>query len=153
MQVGPLVRNLALHSIILGISLLIFADAPGAQTAVYRCADRNGWVYSDLPCDDEAIPHEIDNSRVTVYTPLKITSNPPAERASSPVPARQPKEKRARRSAGADPLAQRIKCLRLDQKLRDLRTRMRTGYGVQEGERLKARQRQLKDQRRAARCR
>ncbi len=34
-------------------------------------------------------------------------------------------------------------CAKLEQALRDVRTKMRSGYGAKEGERLKARHRQL----------
>lgn len=45
-----------------------------------------------------------------------------------------------------------MKCAKLDQSLRDVRSKMRAGYGVKEGERLKARQRQLAGQRRMQKC-
>lgn len=144
------VRKVAIYPVILGISLLIRADAAGAQTDIYRCPGTNGVVYSDRPCDDRADPHEIDNSRITVYTPLKITPEPPAGPASATAPTRQPKKRRVR--SGPDPGDHRSKCARLDQRLRDVRTKMRTGYGVEEGERLRARQRQLNEQRRTEKC-
>ncbi|HEY0940683.1 MAG TPA: hypothetical protein VGE08_11345 [Steroidobacter sp.] len=134
--------------IVLGISLLMRADVSGAQTAVYRCAGEQGVVYSDVPCDEAASVHEIDDSRITVYTPLEITSGP----APAAVPAKQTKGRRIKPGPAAGRDAHRIMCAKLDQRLRDVRTKMRAGYGVEEGERLKARHRQLNEQRRAERC-
>lgn len=133
--------------ILTGISLLMLADAPGAQPAIYRCIGEDGVVYADRPCEGGADPHELDDSRVTIYTPA-----PAVERPTVTKPARQPEERRPQARRVADPDAHRAKCASLDQRLRDIRTRMRTGYGVKEGERLKARQRQLKEQRRAGKC-
>lgn len=134
-------------AIVLGTSLLIVAPASHAQPTIYRCAGEGGVVYSDRPCGAGADPHEIDDSRVTVYTPAPV-----AERASAAVPAKQSKTRRSKAGGAADAERQRAKCARLDQGLRDVRTKMRTGYGAREGERLKARQRQLDQQRRTQKC-
>lgn len=131
----------------LGSLLLVCVHAPGAQSVIYRCEGEGGVVYSDRACGAGADPHEIDDSRVTVYTP-----EPVDDRASPAVPAKPPKRGRAKPKKIADPGEQRSKCARLDQGLRDIRTKMRAGYGVKEGERLRARQRQLGEQRRAQKC-
>lgn len=145
------VQKVAIFPVFLGISLLMRADEPRAQTDIYRCAGANGVVYSDRPCDDRANPHEIDNSRITLYTPLKIAPEPPAEPASATTPARQTNKRQSK--SAPDSGEHRSKCAKLDQGLRDVRTKMRTGYGVEEGERLRARQRQLNEQRRTEKCR
>ncbi|HEY0683561.1 MAG TPA: DUF4124 domain-containing protein [Steroidobacter sp.] len=127
--------------------LLIGATAPHAQTVIYRCEGEDGVVFSDRGCEAGADPHEIDDSRVTVYTPAPVD-----ERASAASPSKRPKAGRTKPSKAADPGQQRLKCVRLDQGLRDVRIKMRSGYGVQEGERLKERRRQLEEQRRAQKC-
>lgn len=130
-----------------GILLSALVQTSVAQTAVYRCVGDSGVVYTDRPCATGADPHEIDDSRVTVYTP------PPAvERASAPSPAARPKTSRAKAGRAADPARHRLQCAKLDQALRDVRTKMRSGYGAKEGERLKARQRQLTERRRTQKC-
>jgi hypothetical protein len=140
--------KIALSAIVLGTGLLSLAQS-SAQPPIYRCAGEDGLIYTDRPCEGGAEPHEIDGSRVTVYTPAPV-----AERASAAAPIKQPKKaKRARSGRTADPGQQRAKCARLEQGLRDVRTKMRSGYGVREGERLKTRQRQLNQQRRAQKCR
>lgn len=133
-------------AVVLGTGLLILAELSGAQTTIYRCAGEDAVVYSDQPCEPGADLHEMDDSRVTVYTPAPI-----AQRASTAAP-KQPKASRARSERAADPAQHRAKCDRLDQGLRDVRTKMRSGYGAKEGERLKARQRQLGEQRRVQKC-
>ena len=138
--------KVATFAIALGVGLLTLVHMAGATPTVYRCASADGVVYTDRPCDGAADPHEIDDSRVTVYTPAPV-----AERASAATP-KPSKVRRAQPGRAADPAAHRIKCARLDQGLRDVRTKMRTGYGAKEGERLTARQRQLNEQRRAQKC-
>lgn len=133
-----------------GIGLLTLVVSSGAQPAIYRCVEAGGVVYTDRPCEGAADPREIDDSRVTVYTP------PPVVRSSSKAkPAKPTKpitDKRARSVRSADLDRHRARCARLDQGLRDVRSKMRTGYGVKEGERLQARQRQLNEQRRIQKC-
>ncbi|HEY5757451.1 MAG TPA: DUF4124 domain-containing protein [Steroidobacter sp.] len=112
---------------------------------IYRCTDQGGTVYSDRPCAENAAPHEIDDSRVTVYTPV------PTE--SRAVTAKPTEAKRAKAGRLPDPAKHEATCAKLEQGLRDVRTKMRTGYGAKEGERLKERQRQLDRRRRTEKCR
>lgn len=134
-------------SIIIAINLLMAAHASSAQPAIYRCIDEGEVLYTDRPCEGGAEPHELDDSRVTVYTPAPVV-----EPTTQTTPARQSKERRARSERAPDPDAHRAKCAGLNQRLRDVRSKMRMGYGVKEGERLKARRRQLNEQRRAQKC-
>lgn len=140
--------KVATPAIALGIGLLVPVWSSGAQPAIYRCAGAGGVVYTDRPCESGANPHEVDNSRITVYT-----LTPAAERASAPTPTKQSKGRRAQPGRAADPAEHRTKCAKLEQGLRDVRSKMRSGYGAKEGERLKARQRQLNERRRAQKCR
>lgn len=140
--------KVAALTIVVGIGLLTPGREPDAQPAIYRCAVEGGVVYTDRPCEGGAEPHEIDDSRVTIYAP-----EPAAEPAPIATPTKQSKVRRAKSGLAADPDQHRIDCLKIEQRLRDVRTRMRTGYGAREGERLKVRQRQLNEQRRAQKCR
>lgn len=130
-----------------GFLLLICVLVSDAQSVIYRCESEGGVVYSDRACEADADPHEIDDSRVTVYTPEPVADRAPPARAAKP-----PKPRRAKPKKAVDAGEQQSKCARIEQGLRDIRTRMRAGYGVKEGERLKARQRQLSEQRRARKC-
>ncbi|MBM0104460.1 hypothetical protein JM946_06865 [Steroidobacter sp. S1-65] len=129
------------------LGALLLAPLLEAQPVIYRCEGPAGVVYSDRACAAGADPHEIDDSRVTVYTP-----EPVADRASPSPSAKPPKPRRSKASKVLDPNERRSDCARLDRGLRAVRAKMRAGYGVEEGERLKARQRQLVEQRRAQKC-
>ncbi|MDY6946089.1 MAG: hypothetical protein SXG53_10245 [Pseudomonadota bacterium] len=131
----------------LGIGLLMVARSSQAHPPIYRCESAGGVVFTDRPCGSGASPHEVDDSRVTVYTPAPLV-----ERAPAPTASKQAKAKRAGPGRAADPAVHQAKCARLEQGLRDLRAKMRGGYGAREGERLKARQRQLNEQRRTQKC-
>ncbi|MBL8267433.1 DUF4124 domain-containing protein [Steroidobacter sp.] len=136
---------------VLGILVLVgVASGADAQPAIYRCAGASGTVYSDRPCGADADQHQTDTSRVTVYTPA-----PTPERTLPAATANKAASKRPKsgRGAGTDPAKHGLKCAKLDQALREVRTKMRTGYGAKEGERLKARQQRLGEQRRTEKCR
>jgi hypothetical protein len=143
-----------------GLFVLGFAHVSGAQPAIYRCTSESGLVFSDRPCAAGADAHEIDDSRVTVYkAPPEASggSGTASKRtARSQAPARS-KVGRSKAARGADPAKHQAqhqaRCAKLEQGLRDVRTKMRTGYGAKEGERLKARQRKLNEQRRTQKCR
>jgi hypothetical protein len=127
---------------------MLSAPVFGAQTTIYRCTDEGGTVYSDRPCDQNTDPHEIDDSRVTVYTPAPMGPSTATTSSAKPTQA-----KRAKAGRIPDPAKHEATCAKLEQGLRDVRTKMRTGYGAKEGERLKERQRQLDNRRRAEKCR
>jgi hypothetical protein len=118
------------------------------STPIYRCPGPGETVYSDRPCAENATPHEIDDSRVTVYTPAPMTS-----RAATSTSAKPTKAERAKAGRLPDPAKHEATCAKLEQGLRDVRSKMRTGYGAKEGERLKERQRQLDRRRRTEKCR
>jgi hypothetical protein len=126
---------------------LLITQSVGAQTNVYRCAGEAGTVYSDRPCAHNADVHKIDDSRVTVYTPVIEDKAATKTASARPTKARPPKRARL-----PDPAKHQLTCAKLEQSLRDVRAKMRSGYGVAEGERLKARQRQLDQRRRLEKC-
>src|SRR5687768_5633951 len=92
-------------AIVLGVSLLIFVNASGAQPDIYRCEGAGGVVFTDRPCESGANPHEVDDSRVSVYTPP-----PDAPRASGSTPTKQPKARRAKAGRAMDPAEHQAKC-------------------------------------------
>ena len=138
------------------VSTVAAADSP----PIYRC-DRDGVVvFSDLPCGVDASLHESDGNNVTVYA-APITSSRSAASRGERASARESKSesqsiRRQRREADqlrrADERRQ-VACAKLGQQLQDIRNKMRGGYGVSEGERLKARQKQLDERRRREKCR
>lgn len=132
--------------VMLVLGSLLSTQPAEAQVTIYRCVGETGTVYSDLPCAQNAGPHQLDDSRVTVY------EAPADQQHVTTAPAKPVKAKPPKKARLADPAKHRLSCSRLEQALRDVRTKMRTGYGVKEGERLKARQRQLDQRRRLEKC-
>jgi len=133
----------------IGLLVLAFTEtAVAGRPTIYRCG-ADPAVYSDRPCGAAASLHTSDDSRVTVYE-----APPATEQASTPVQKKSARPRlKASRKAAAGHEQRQAKCNKLDQSLRDVRTKMRTGYRVGEGERLKARQRRLTEQRRTEKCR
>jgi hypothetical protein len=105
----------ATPAVVLGIGLLILVHASGAQLAIYRCDSAGGVVYTDRPCESGANPHQVDDSRVSVYTPSPVTP-----RASASTPTKQPQPRRAKAGRAVDPAEQQAKCDKLKQGLRDV---------------------------------
>jgi hypothetical protein len=136
--------NIARKTLCAG-GLALLGSVAGAET-IYRCEGPDGLVFSDRPCAADAAVHTADGAHVTFYD-----APPISERASEPR-SRASTAKSARKSSAADAKHQKA-CARLDRSLREVRTKLRTGYGVKEGERLKARQRQLAERRRLEKCR
>jgi hypothetical protein len=126
--------------------LVLFSAVAAAET-IYRCEGAGGLVYSDRPCGTEAKVHIGEGAAVSVYDapPISNHASPPRSKPSTA-------SKLARKHAAAVARHQAA-CAKLDQSLREVRTKLRTGYGVKEGERLKSRQRQLAERRRVEKCR
>lgn len=118
-----------------------------ALVLVYRCTVDGVTTYSDRPCAPEAVPYQPDSGRVSTYDP------PPA--SQTPAPAQPPrKSPTRRRGAGdADQGRHAAACDRIRNSLRDVAARMRAGYDVKQGERLRERKAKLEQQRRAQKCR
>jgi hypothetical protein len=130
--------------------LALLGAVAGAET-IYRCESSGGLVFSDRPCAANAEIHKTDDGRVTVYD-----APPISQRASEPPskPAKTARSAQKSAAAHAKHLAKhQATCAKLNQSLREVQTRLRTGYGVKDGERLKTRQRQLAERRRTEKCR
>lgn len=118
-----------------------------ALALIYRCTVGGVTTFSDRPCAPEAAPYQPDTSRVSTYDPP--AAGPATAQAKPPrnAPARR------RRSDGADQVRHAAECERLRNALRDVAERMRAGYNVKQGERLRERKSKLEQQRRAQKCR
>jgi hypothetical protein len=129
-------------------AMALMSTVAAAET-IYRCERSGGLVFSDRPCADDAAVHATDGSRVSVYAapPISERASEPRSRASASTPS-----KSARRGA-AEHAKHQAACAKLDQSMSEVRTKLRTGYGVKEGERLKGRQRELAERRRKEKCR
>jgi hypothetical protein len=114
---------------------------------VYRCTVGGVTTYSDRPCSPDAAPYEPDTSRVSTYDP------PPVSQKATPAPPARTSPARKRGSGGDDPVRHAAACERLQNSLREVAARMRSGYNVKQGEQLRARKARLEQQRRAEKCR
>jgi Domain of unknown function (DUF4124) len=119
--------------------------AAGDRVAIYRCHLNGVLTFSDRPCDTASETHEIDTDRIN-------TSAAPAEAKASEKSASTAKRRKSGSTKAPDPAKAAAACNRLNQSLRDTRSKMRSGYKASEGERLKERQAKLKNQLRLARC-
>jgi hypothetical protein len=83
---------------------------------------------------------------VSTYDP------PPPSRETTPAepPRKSPTRRRA---AGADQVRHDAACDRIRNSLKEVAQRMRAGYDVKQGERLRERKAKLEQQRRAQKCR
>jgi hypothetical protein len=117
-----------------------------ALALVYRCTVGGVTTYSDRPCAPQAVPYQPDTSRVSTYEP------PPPSRETAPAepPRKLPTRKRA---AGSDQVRRAAACDRIRTSLKEIAQRMRAGYDVRQGERLRERKAKLEQQRRAQKCR
>ena len=117
-----------------------------SAATLYRCTIAGVTTYSDRPCAPDAVPYEPDTSRTSTYSP------PPAGPAATAVqPSRTPASRR--RSGGEDQVRHAAACERLRSALKDVAARMRAGYSIKQGEKLRERKTKLEQQRRAQKCR
>lgn len=126
--------------------LASLAHTQPAARAVYRCKAQGLTTFSDTPCAANAQVYEADTSRVSSFEPVET---PVSRRAAAPK-----KVARARQdgSIAAAQARHAAECERVNDALREIESKMRAGYSVQEGERLKERQSKLDKKRKAARC-
>jgi hypothetical protein len=128
---------------------VLVASLPvNATPAIYRCEIGGVVTYEDRPCGADPARYEPDGTRITTYAPPPSTSTPAAAPA-----AQRP---RPRRTAPAILAAEQRKhaeeCRRIESALRDIQSKMRSGYRAKEGERLRMRKAQLGERRRAHKC-
>jgi hypothetical protein len=114
---------------------------------VYRCTVGGVTTYSDRPCAPDAAPYQPDTSRVSTYDP------PPVSPKATPAPPARTAPARKHGSRGDDQVRHAAACERLQNSLREVAARMRSGYNVKQGEQLRARKAKLEQQRRAEKCR
>jgi hypothetical protein len=121
-------------------------DSGGAGRPIYRCNSDNGVTFSDRPC---AAAAEVYASA----TPLNTFEPPKVEPRPRPAATNRPREAAGFDGQRNDQAKLAEKCQRIQQSLRDIRSKMRAGYTAREGERLRERQAKLEEQRRSAKCR
>jgi len=142
------------------LTVLAWAASPsqthaGESTAartIYRCHVNGVLTFSDYACGGGAQEYQSDDSRVTPYEAPAV----PKPSAPRDAGARTNKSKGAttanRSSQRTDPARQAVECERLENSLREIRSKERSGYTAKEGERLRARRDKIEQKRQARGC-
>jgi len=140
---------------------LLAAGADAADRTIYRCIVNGVATFSDRPCGAAIEVYSLESAAgesTAVHQPTVAASGPDRvatlqERASAqPVRARQAPRANPAKRAVAPVQSQAAQCVRLDTQLRQLSARMRAGYTVAEGERLRELQRTQRARRRSLHC-
>jgi hypothetical protein len=123
-----------------------FADPPASGRTIYRCDTAAGRVFSDKPCGADARAVDLDLHAMNTYQPPPVATS---------VPEPRPMKMISRNDSGiaAEQAKHAAECRKIATDLDAIRDKMRTGYKVSEGERLKARERTLQTRRREEKCR
>jgi hypothetical protein len=129
--------------LLMSAALVWNREAAGDAVSIYKCEVGGVLTFSDRPCSPQAELHEVDETTVNTYDPPPI-----APTAKPKTTVRKPESRRA--DAQQDKRAET--CARVTRSMKDVRSKMRTGYSAKEGERLRDRLAKLKDQQRESRC-
>ena len=123
--------------------LLCSRQAVADAVSIYKCEVGGVLTFSDRPCSPQAELHELDETTMNTFDPPPI--------AATPKPKTTVRKTDAPR-AGAQQDKRAETCARVTRSMKDVRSKMRTGYSAKEGERLRDRLAKLKDQQRQTRC-
>lgn len=129
---------------------------PSAGTrTIFHCVIAGVRTFSDRPCGSAAQSPATGSATVELG-PLNILKSPAAPAVSPSAKAGKSPAPRAatvsRRSTAAGRTAKAGTCGRIQQSLRKITSKMRSGYTAKEGERLRERKKDLEEKRRAQRC-
>jgi hypothetical protein len=113
---------------------------------IYRCETALGVTYADRPCGVSSQPIVLDAEAINTY-------HAPSENRVVPQGVKE-KPKRARESASVahEEAKREEQCRKIAASLGDIRERMRTGYTVAAGEKLKEEERKLRARARGRKC-
>lgn len=125
---------------------LALASSGTAEVTIFRCVLDGVVAFSDRPCGTQPQKYVPDDALISTVSapPASMPTVPPVK------PARAGHKQAASIAASQAKLAE--KCTRIERSMRDVRSKMRAGYDVRQGERLRERQRKLMEERRALRC-
>lgn len=145
MRVGKM-EALVLSALLIVLVGMDVPDASG-QSQVFRCTMDGVTTFSDRPCGTDAEAYESDGARISTF------QAPPVTATSKSSPKRRAIESKRKNASIAIAQAKHAeRCARIERSLRDIRSKMRAGYGAKQGERLNERHRKLTAQRREQRC-
>lgn len=122
----------------LALSLFMQPPMVGAQSTIYRCEIDGVPTFSDHQC--------APGSQAVQATPINT-----AEAVALKTPRATPKLEPPRAEPVKNTKHAEI-CAKLALSLKETRSRMRAGYSAKEGEKLRARQDNLRNRQKIARC-
>ena len=125
--------------------LLVFTADAFASESIYRCAIDGRTVLTDRPNDT------LNCQPLNAPTSNTFTAEPVSRSVSKPDAAPRPRAVESN-SIAAEQLKAKQRCERLDQRLDQVADKMRSGYTVRQGEKLRAQKEQLEASRRIERC-
>lgn len=141
---------LLLLTLLPGTALRGEAASPGPL--VYHCESGGVPEYTDRPCSPQAPSRHVSASRLNTYTAAEAAHLDP----STPVSATAQRARGAHAAAAARVVAQKraheVACDTLQMRIDRVNSRMRAGYRIPRGERLRAQWHQLKDDYYRQRC-
>jgi hypothetical protein len=118
--------------------------AAADAVSIYKCEVGGVLTFSDRPCGPQAELHQLDDAVVNTYD-----APPVVPRTSKPKAAA--KQSTSHR-ADSHQAKRAETCARVGRSMKEVRSKMRSGYSAKEGERLRERLAKLKDQQRGSRC-
>ena len=139
-------ESLALSALLMVVVGMDIPHASG-ESQVFRCTMDGVTTFSDRPCGTDAEAYEADHALMSTFEPPPVPAT--SKRAK---PRGAPEPKRKGESIAMAQAKHAETCARIEQSLRDIRSKMRSGYDAKQGERLNERHRKLSAQRRARRC-
>lgn len=121
--------------------------AESVGRTIFKCKVDGVTTFSDLPCGQDAQSQALDPAAINTYVPparvagaqerpLPSTSNKP------PKPPREERSEAKRKES----------CARYARSLKEIRSKLRSGYTAKEGERLRMRAEKLRISQRQERC-
>jgi len=136
-----------------------FAPTPAGAAAAYVCGQEGSRIYADRPCDARTTPAPVPLPAPNGYAAPPVDRGAPAAARPGQGGARRsprvaPAEPRHPRAGDPDTAASRLeaRCRTLARRLERVEARLRAGYSVAEGERLKEQRRELREDRRWYAC-
>lgn len=130
-------------------------ESQAHSRSIFRCEIAGVRTFSDRPCGSAvrsptAEPDTVELGTLNILESRAVATASPAAKSGKPSAPRA--SAAARRSAAAAQVPKADACGRIQQSLRKITSKMRTGYTAKEGERLRERRKDLEEKRRAQRC-
>jgi hypothetical protein len=129
------------------VASLVAASSSQAADRIFRCESEGKVTFSDRGCAESDGQTEVQPGRLNSFDTEPASKKPAAARVSD-VPNRKPRDS----SIALEQQRAQQKCQRLADRLTAIEVKMRRGYSIEEGERLREQRRQIEQQRRTERC-